>query len=270
MKRLIITTAVAVAALGGVGATLVAAAWPDGSADSAGPLAIAAPAAVDAPAGAAAASPGPTTMDSTGAVGTVGSAQAAAAPGTAAGGPGEAPGDTTAGTDTAGTAAGTSGTSAAGAAADPTAPAGDPERTCGLGGWDARVQGRPAGFAGGDRAGDYLWHDAAGFHLRVTHRGDRRDVFTGVITADRQLALRPVRLEGRDAVALSADRRTLSYRFYDYGHIDGADFGTDCATRLVVGDLRLDGRRLGTGRVYLGRTQAHPAQLPFTLTRTAS
>src|SRR5439155_12601358 len=80
-------------------------------------------------------------------------------------------------------------------------------------------RGRPAGFSGGDRTGDYLWHDATGFHLRVTHRGDRRDVLTGAMHADAAMRLRPVRLEGRDAVTLSADRRTLYFRFYDYGHI---------------------------------------------------
>jgi len=41
------------------------------------------------------------------------------------------------------------------------------------------------------------------------------------------------RLEGRDAVGLSADRRTIAFRFGDYGHLDGIDFA-GCVTRLVV------------------------------------
>jgi hypothetical protein len=131
------------------------------------------------------------------------------------------------------------------------------------------VQGRPAGFSGGDRAGDYLWHTASGFHLAVTHRGDRRDVFTGTIQANAAMALSPVRLEGRDAVALSADRHTLYFRFYDYGHIDAVDFVTACASRLVVGGLRVDGVPLPADRVWLGASRAHPAQVPFTLTRSA-
>jgi hypothetical protein len=138
---------------------------------------------------------------------------------------------------------------------------------CHVGAWNPVVQGAPAGFAGGERAGDYLWHGPTGFHLRVTHRGDRRDVFAGFIRSDRPMAMRPVRLEGRDAAWLSADRRTLGFRFFDYGHIDGVDFVTACATSLTVGGLRIDGRPLPADRVYLGRNRQHPAQVPFTLTR---
>jgi hypothetical protein len=127
--------------------------------------------------------------------------------------------------------------------------------------------GAPVAFAGGERAGDYLWHNADGFHLRVTHRGDRRDVFAGTIRSNAVIAFRPVRLEGRDALSLSADRRTLSFRFHDYGHIDGVDFVTDCATSITLANPTADGRPLPTTRVYLGRTRAHPASVPVTLTR---
>jgi hypothetical protein len=262
MKPLIITAAVAVAALGGVGGTLVAASWPDGPANHpAAPIALAAPAAADAPAEPATGAADRTTVDGAGAAvraGTRADTAAATTTGTAAG---------------SGAAESTRPTAGGTTQADPGAPdepTGPTEPTCGLRRWDARVQGRPAGFSGGDRAGDYLWHDATGFHLRVTHRGDRKDVFTGAISADRPLVLRPVRLEGRDAVALSADRRTVFFRFYDYGHVDGVDFTTDCASRLVLSDLRVDAYRLGSGRVYLGRTGAHPAGIPVTLTRAAS
>jgi len=144
---------------------------------------------------------------------------------------------------------------------------GSQDTGCRVGPWDPAVQGAPAGFTGGQRAGDYLWHGPTGFHLRVTHRGDRRDVFVGFIRSDRPMAMRPVRLEGRDAAWLSADRRTLGFRFYDYGHIDGVDFVTACATSLTVAGLRIDGRPLPADRVYLGRYRQHPAQVPFTLTR---
>jgi len=70
---------------------------------------------------------------------------------------------------------------------------------------------------------------------------------TGAMHADAPMRLRPVRLEGRDAVTLSADRRTLYFRFYDYGHIDGVDFVTGCATRLLVGEPRVDGTRCRRG-----------------------
>ena len=264
MKPLIITAAVAVAAIGGVGAALVAGAWP-GSGHPA-PLAVIATAAAEGTAAGTDTAAGPATVDGAGAAGTGSPAIATGTDG--ATGTGTAPAGPTSADPVSAGAAPAGPTTAGTAATDPgTGPA---EPTCGLGRWDARVQGAPIGFAGGDRAGDYLWHDATGFHLRVTHRGDRKDVFTGVITSNRKLALRPVRLEGRDAVTLSADRYSIQFRFYDYGHVDGIDFGTDCATRLVVGDLRVDGARLSAGRVYLGQRQAHPAQVPFQLTRPTS
>jgi hypothetical protein len=191
------------------------------------------------------------------------SANGAAAGSAAAGQSGSATGDAAGGSTTA-TADGLDGT---GRQSTGTQSTDSQDTGCRVGPWEPAVQGAPAGFTGGERAGDYLWHGPTGFHLRVTHRGDRRDVFVGFIRSDRPMAMRPVRLEGRDAAWLSADRRTLGFRFYDYGHIDGVDFVTACATSLAVGGLRVDGRPLPADRVYLGRYRQHPAQVPFTITR---
>src|SRR5262245_62175678 len=54
---------------------------------------------------------------------------------------------------------------------------------CTDGHWPASVQGVPTLFHAGGSAGDYVWHDATGWHLRVTHRGASRVVFSGRITA---------------------------------------------------------------------------------------
>jgi hypothetical protein len=35
------------------------------------------------------------------------------------------------------------------------------------------------------------------------------------------------------------NRRTLTFRFADYGNIDAVDFHTDCAPRLDVGHLKV-------------------------------
>ena len=64
--------------------------------------------------------------------------------------------------------------------------------TCDEGRWPARVQGQPATFAAGARAGDYIWHDANGWHLRFTHPGDG-----------------PGRLQRHDRVECAADREGL-------------------------------------------------------------
>jgi hypothetical protein len=133
--------------------------------------------------------------------------------------------------------------------------------------WADRVQGRPTGFTGGVRGGDYLWHDASGFHLRVTHRSGDRAVFTGVISSPTALRIDPVKLERGDVARLSANHRSLVFAFANYGHIDGVDFHTNCATSLTVSHLNTGNARLTPDRVYLGATKAHPAHIPFTVHR---
>ncbi|HEX2903151.1 MAG TPA: hypothetical protein VHO01_06790 [Jatrophihabitans sp.] len=133
--------------------------------------------------------------------------------------------------------------------------------------WEARVQGAPRGFSAGDRGGDYLWHDTSGFHLRVTHRNDDRQVYTGVITSPMPMRLDPVKLEGHDVARLSPDRKTLVFAFADWGHIDGLNFHTDCAATVTVSHLTVGPALLPADRIYLGITESHPAAVPFTLHR---
>jgi hypothetical protein len=133
--------------------------------------------------------------------------------------------------------------------------------------WSLRVQGAPKDFAGGDRGGDYLWHDLTGFHLRVTHRADERVVYSGVIHSSAPMTMDPVRLEPGDAVTLSADRRTIAFAFANHGHVDGVDFHTACARALTVSRLNAGSHRLDPDRVNLGAYGRHPAHVPFTLHR---
>jgi hypothetical protein len=139
---------------------------------------------------------------------------------------------------------------------------------CDLHGWADRVQGRPAHFAAHDKGSNYLWHATDGFHLRVTHRSSDRSVYTGSVTASAPIVdVKAIRLEKADKIWLSADHRTLYYRFANYGGVDGIDFRTDCATSLTAHDLKVGTHRLPTSRVYLGATKAHPAHIPFTVHR---
>ena len=135
--------------------------------------------------------------------------------------------------------------------------------------WESPVQGVPTGLKAGSRSGDYLWHDSHGFHLRVTHEHSDRRVYTGVITASAPMRLTPVKLEKGDVVELSADRKTLSFAFVDYGRIDGADFHTDCAASLTASRLHVDGKDLPLEQVHLGAKRAHPKAVPFTVHRKA-
>jgi hypothetical protein len=147
-----------------------------------------------------------------------------------------------------------------------TDPAGAATSTCDEGRWPARVQGQPATFKAGARAGDYLWHDANGWHLRFTHPGSAKVVFSGTIVSNAALSVKGYRLEKGDSFHLSADRKTLTYRFSNHGRIDGLDFRTACASRLWVKGL-MGGTKLPVGRIWVGRGGNHPLQNPFVITR---
>jgi hypothetical protein len=153
------------------------------------------------------------------------------------------------------------------AAATTTGTAGaTPTAVCDEGRWPARVQGKPINLVPGARAGDYLWHDAAGWHLRVTHHGTTGVRFAGTIVANEPLTAVGVRLERGDSFTLSADRKTVTYRFTNHGRIDGLDIRTACASRIAFKGL-MSGTRLPVGRIWVGRTAAHPLQNPFVVTR---
>ena len=114
-----------------------------------------------------------------------------------------------------------------------------------------------------------MWHDSNGWHLRVTHATRQRMVFSGVITASAPITFRPVRDEKRDHISLSADRRTLVFRFVNYGGIDGVDFTNGCAdtTRFA---LALDRHRLGAAHIYIGAGSVQPPHDPFVISRSVA
>ena len=132
--------------------------------------------------------------------------------------------------------------------------------------WPASVQGRPIKLHAGARGGDYIWHDAKGWHLRVTHAGTRRVVFTGRIVSSAPMTVTPYRLENADGITLSADKLTLTYRFRNYGRIDGFDLKTDCAQRLSIAGS-MAGKKLPTSRIWLGRHGRHPLSNRFVIVK---
>lgn len=154
-------------------------------------------------------------------------------------------------------------------AATPTVAAtdGSSATTCAGGAWPYAVQGMPAVHAGSP-AGDYLWHDATGWHLRVTHVGSARVVFSGTIRANKPLNVHAFRLEPGDTFTVSADRLSVTYRFANYGRLDGLDFTTACATRLGFGG-RMNGALLPVRRIWIGHLGRHPLQNPFVILRRA-
>ena len=137
---------------------------------------------------------------------------------------------------------------------------------CTDGHWPASVQGRPIQFHANATGGDYIWHDSKGWHLRVTHHGTGHVVFTGKIVSSAPLDEVPVKLEKNDVVTLSADKRTITYRYNNYGAIDGFDFVTSCAKHLTFYG-RMGSFRLTDGRIWIGHYGRHPLENPFTISR---
>jgi hypothetical protein len=138
---------------------------------------------------------------------------------------------------------------------------------CTGGAWPLSVQGMPALHAG-SAAGDYLWHDTTGWHLRVTHASTVGFGFSGTIRANRPLHVTGYRLESGDHFTVSADHLSVTYRFVNHGRLDGLNFTTACATRLAVGG-RMNGSLLPVRRIWIGHAGRHPLQNPFVILRRA-
>ncbi len=134
--------------------------------------------------------------------------------------------------------------------------------------WPASVQGRPTNLHAGARGGDYFWHDKNGWHMRVTHHGSHKLVFTGRIVSSTPIVVSGVKLEKNDTFTLSADKLTLTYRFRNYGKLDGLDFKTDCAQHLrLTGSMA--GKKLPVGRIWLGKQHVHPLSNPFVVIKVS-
>jgi hypothetical protein len=133
-------------------------------------------------------------------------------------------------------------------------------------GWPAVVQGRPDRFDAGDHGGVYVWHDASGWHLRVTHATDDKAVFTGTISGRGTVSnVEPVQLEKNDKLKVGKFDHMSAFRFVNYGHIDGVDWTAPCAKALRF-TFKRGGQKL-TDTVFLGDKKVQPRHDPFALKR---
>jgi hypothetical protein len=150
----------------------------------------------------------------------------------------------------------------------PQPPSAAPEDNCVQGAWPQAVAGRPATFLiGGD--GVYLWHDPdGGWALRATHSGPHdRVIIAGTLHTDGKFTfVHRVRDEGNDVVALSANHRTILFRFVNYGLVDGLDFATHCSTGFSA-SFYIEGTLAPTGSVHLGANEVNPPSNPFEIAR---
>ncbi len=108
----------------------------------------------------------------------------------------------------------------------------------------ATVEGQPATFAPGVAKGLYIWHEKAGWRVRLTHP-QTRDAqnrpslieVRGRITSTRPLTnVRTIQLEdkqrGEWVSVQRPKRKVMDFRFVNGGFIDGINFAAGCSGRL--------------------------------------
>jgi hypothetical protein len=128
--------------------------------------------------------------------------------------------------------------------------------------WPAWADGRPA-----LDPGVRLWHDANGWHVRVTHSSLHDRTFAGVVhTTGALVDVQAVRLEPNDTLKVSSDKHSIAFRFNNYGGIDGFDWKTQNAPALAFG-LMSNGKVLAPHFVSIGHASTHPATDPFRIVR---
>jgi hypothetical protein len=108
----------------------------------------------------------------------------------------------------------------------------------------AAVEGLPAAFAPGAAEGVYIWHERAGWRVRLTHPHTKDTAgkpnlieVRGRITSTRKFAkVRTIQLEDKQRgewVSIQRpNRKVMDFRFVNGGFIDGINFNAGCSGRL--------------------------------------
>jgi hypothetical protein len=134
-------------------------------------------------------------------------------------------------------------------------------------GWPPAVTGirQPAAHAA---EGYYLGVTGSTWTLIATHPGTGKTIFTGTVTlnAGAFRDIDPIQLESSDSVHASG--KTLTFRFTDYGDIDGVQFTTTPANTTITFTLSIGGHPATASQLFLGSKPTHPASgSPLTFTR---
>lgn len=135
--------------------------------------------------------------------------------------------------------------------------------------WGCRVQGEPQGFDAGDAAGYRVWHNQnedTRWHVETTDPKGVSHEYTGVLRTDGKFVnVTSVRPENADKVKQVGDGE-IQFAFTTYSGIDGVAFSIDGGTRLSM-DLKIDGQRAPTNRIFIGHKAVNPKHDPFSFRR---
>lgn len=135
------------------------------------------------------------------------------------------------------------------------------------------VTGRPEGGLaakhGAKSARYYVWYDKQGWHLRSTAGGTRRfhgtvRVKDGKIASVLSVGLKGDGKKSQDAWRVDSARKELAFDFRTSTASDGLDIKIDGDQAELEFDLLIDNQKRPQ-RVFLGRKEQHPAELPLKL-----
>jgi hypothetical protein len=153
-------------------------------------------------------------------------------------------------------------------------PAPAPEETvhgCAAGHVPGAVQNQSSRAMRATRAGDaWIWHNRAGWHLRLRHKGSAKFTFTGTITSNdgKPISARAFHLEPKhgDTFTVSADKKMVTFLFNNFGGIDGLDLNMHCSANVTF-SLSAAGKLMNPDRIHLGRARIAAFTSPVTIER---
>ena len=128
-----------------------------------------------------------------------------------------------------------------------------------------RVAVRGTGPAPVFQVGDgvYLWDDPdGGWAVRATHTGPQDTaVISGTLTTGGKFVDVRRAQAGDDIVAVSGNKRTILFRFVNYGWVDGFDFATRCSAGFSA-SFYIGGSLASTTSIHLGGAAIEPVNQP--------
>lgn len=153
-------------------------------------------------------------------------------------------------------------------------PAPAPEETahgCAAGHVPGAVQNQSSRALRATRAGDaWVWHNRAGWHLRVRHNSRTKLTFTGTITSNdgKPITARAYHLEKKhgDTFSVAADKKMVTFLFNNYGGLDGLDLNMHCSASVTF-SLSVAGAAMNPDRIHLGRGRIAAFTNPLTIDR---
>jgi hypothetical protein len=146
------------------------------------------------------------------------------------------------------------------------APTPAPTTGCSAGVWPEDVRGRPTDLKAGAPAGVWIWKNSTGWHLRVTHDAKKtKVVFSGVVRSEDRHVVRKVLTERNDRLVRTT-ARLASFRFTNFGWVDGLDIKPGCSDWIGF-RFWVDGKRLAPEQIHLGADGSSPSSNGFRITR---